>query len=534
MNPFLLLYSSKVLYNFIYYRMRITNKSIYIHNRDRRVYAKGNKFYYIHMNNYKLVPASKLASSNKSLSSVFRGGAQGDDSEAALQKAALQKAELERRLKEFKADKDNNKKLKLLAKHYGEAFDHLKLKLSELLNYIVGGIKFLNIYRDKIKRIIGSYKIEELSKAEANVILSTIKKILFSNIFENYFLDIISNISGSDDIEKVVKSLSISREGSSLTKKFEEIKTIIANIRKDKTQDADYKDYYFGNLSKNEEEGEEEGDEDGGDNEEKDEAIKSAFEQSGYTNDNSELTKNKDKLKDIFNKYFELRKTSYWWDKIKDTIKTEIQSAKTAEDNEHSVIIKEFLKALLKKTIDCEITDSKVIKDDDEDMFTRIADLENLKTKLEDTSTSPPKLTTNIDNIKQLIDLINSIDVQTPAQPPAQENSTVVTKTDMIILTNNMILLLKCQIYDLYTKYIDIIGTYDFNDKINEVVKKFEISLIDKKKTEAPPESQQLQQPLQQQLPQQLQQPLQQQLPQQLQPLPLPLPLPLPSTLAIP
>lgn len=501
--------------------MRITNKSIYIHNRDRRVYAKGNKFYYIHMNNYKLVPASKLASSNKSLSSVFRGGAEGDEGDSGEggeggegDAAKAAKDELDKRLKAFNEDKDNNKKLKLLAKHYGEAFDHLKFKLSEVLNYIVGGIKFLNIYRDKIKKIIGGYKIEELSTVEANVILSTIKKILFSNIFENYFLDIISNMSkADDDIEKIVKSLSISRDDSSLTKKIEEIKAIIANIRQYKTNDAAYKDYFLANLSKNEEEGGEEGE----DNEEKDEAIKKAFEQSSYKNDNSELTKNKDKLKDMFNKYFELRKTSNWWDKIKDTIKTEVQSAERAEDNEHSVIIKEFLKALLKKTIDCEIADSKIINDNQTDKAIDIADLESLKTALgEDSSPPAPKLTTEIENIKDLIELINIIADQNSPNP--QENSTAkkITKTDMITLTNNMILLLKCQIYDLYTKYIDIIGTYNFNDKIDKDVKKFEIALIDKKKAETPPqaEAEAQQQPL--------------------PPLPSP-PLPLPSsTLATP
>lgn len=504
--------------------MRITNKSIYIHNRDRRVYAKGNKFYYIHMNNYKLVPASKMVSSNKSLSSVFRGGAVGDedtDTEAedvteegdnGTGAAKVDEATHDKRLKEFKKNKDDNKKLKLLVKHYGKAYDHLKFKLSEILNYIVGGIKFLNIYRDKIIKIINGYKNEELSKTEASVILSTIKKILFTNIFENYFLDIISNITGSeDDIENVVKSLSISRDDSFLTKKIEEIKDIIKNIREYKTQDAEYKTYYVNKIvGDEEEEGDEEGEEDGGDNEEKDEAIKKAFEQSSYKNDNSELTKNKDKLKDMFNKYFELRKTSYWWDKIKDTIKTEVQSAQRAEDNEHSAIIKEFLKALLKKTIECEITDSNIITSGVEDeAIDTIADLENLKDldnlkdlkNLKDLEnlnaalgedSSPPAtiLTTNIFNIKDLIELINSIADQEPTYAQVPENSTAknITRTDMITLTNNMILLLKCQIYDLYTKYIYIISIYKFNDEIKKAVEKFVITFIDKKEAEAPPE----------------------------------------------
>jgi hypothetical protein len=450
--------------------MRITDKSIYIYKRDRRIYTKGNKFYYIYKNNYRLisskmlVPTGKLGSSKHK--AVFRGGVGEQDYNTFIQ------------------EKNDNLKLIALIKHYEEICDHIEMNLRDLLNYINNGIKFLNDNRDKILTIIDGYKNEELSRAEAMILISTIKKVLFTNIFENYFLEIIANANASgapDNITDIIEALSITSDNSSLTKKIIEIKETIEAFKSYKTIDTDYKDYFTNKRTEIEKKTYENTDDD-----------KDVYIASLNLSDNkapaivTEIDDNKKKLKKIFVKLFKLRETAYWWKIIEQTIDKELNVA----DDTYKSIIDNFLKEMLKISINKELLDNPIVnrsKQDDE--------LEQYKTYLQNLQ---EKLILNMEpNIKilntyegakkesyeKIIVLLNKSSTTLIDQEPS---TAVITKTDMKSLTNSMIILLKFQIYDLYKIYEGILDTCDL-DKIKAEIAEFNITFKDENSTTSQP-----------------------------------------------
>lgn len=476
--------------------MIITNKSIYIYNRDRRVYRKGNKFYYIYKNNYKLVPSKMIP--------IFRGG-EGDDVGNGVGNGVgndVGKAEAKAFYNKFMKDKDDNIKLKKLVKHYSEAFAHLKMRLSEIINYINNGIKFLNVNRDKIIKIIQGCKNEDLSRAEAMVMISTIKKILFSNIFSNYFLEIIANnesqLGDGGDIKVIIEALSITSDGSngsnsSLNKKKEEIIKTIEGFKDGKTPDSNYYEY-FSKMKQEIDDKNDDEEEDGEAKEAKEadkKVINDAFNALRVkkivdSELNNELEDSKKKFVELFQKeFFELRKTKYLWGKLKSTITKEFEAANQEDDiasSSYKIVIKDFLKDMLKNSITKERKDITTLGEEQNDYSEYLKKI--IEGLSDNTTTQDDSNDSNDSNdkghYKEIIDIIGISSSNTEATTVSDDNaSETITKTAMIKLTNNMIILLKLQIYELYNKYKDIIDVYKFEEDIKKYSTEFKLTFTE-------------------------------------------------------
>jgi hypothetical protein len=611
MNPFLLLYSSKVLYNFIYNRMKITNKTIYIHNRNRRVYTKGNKFYYIYKNNYKLVPskmmsvfrggttnhdkareaaksaraaaakatqvvteitsaieanktfitlsgktidqwkndndaittataydtASNTAINNNNVTTILADTATNaaDSADAADDNAANQAAadandvatnaskavvtatDLKKKLEEafakfkpylevhgsvvqkFITGKNENIKFKKITAYYAKVYEHVEIKLNTVLSFFIEGITLLNKSKEKLIAIIEVYESETISRHDAMMILSNIKKVLFLNIFKNYFLEIIANNdTPKENIKDIVEVLSISdEESNTLAKKIEEINEKISSYENN-TSHYQYKAYF---EKKKKEISEEKYTQDPSDEIAKEEAKlmslrknpEAYYKYKKLLVNDVESSKNRDKIKEVTGDFLNIRKTEYWWDKIKSTIIRECDSitkdvAKSQYyDKEYTKIIKQFLTDMFKNSIAKEIQDTPI---SDTNKTNKVA-LEAIKTELEKAELEKAEL--NIKELKLKIDIYTGngkktyndisteleklLELQTEQDTPQVQDEDIITKSELKQLTNSLIIILKLQIYDLHLQYINIIDTYEYKDKIQEDSDKFEAAI---------------------------------------------------------
>jgi hypothetical protein len=431
---------------------------------------------------------------------VFRGGAGEED------------------YNNFMKEKNDNLKLIALIKHYEEIYDHIEMKLNELLNYINNGIKFLNDNRDKIIIIIDGYKYEELSKAEAMILISTIKKVLFTNIFENYFLEIIANMNPSetpDNLTDIITALSITSDNISLTKKINEIKATIDAFKSYKTTDTAYKRYFSNKRVQIDKEPREKtqdedakaetiaalnkakADLDEAKAEAKAKAEAEAAKKKKVTNVlNSDVDgtiikdiatekdNNKENLKKIFVEIFKLQETAYWWKEVEQTIEKELDTDNAANGS-YKRIINIFLKEMLQISIGKEL--DLLIINDNEDNYKEY--LENLQKQLN----NEPKITPlstyeggKKESYGEIIAILNNSSAIALDQEPPTSTKADITKADMKRLTNSMISLLKFQIYYLYKKYKDILDTCDLG-KIKEEIDEFKITFKDEKPTTSQP-----------------------------------------------
>jgi hypothetical protein len=402
--------------------------------------------------------------------------------------------ELNRKYNTFIKEKNDNIKIKKLVGYYKEVCDHIGFKLKEILNYFNNYIEFLNKNKDKIKSIIDSYKSEELSKDEAAKIMSTIKNLLFSKTFQNYFLEIIALNGSKNELKDIILSLTIARESDEdsimLNKKVAELTQKTDDYSDAKTTNQQYMAKFQKKKDAINDEGDGEGE---GDDKEKPTDVKSALSIVDDTDTSSELQESKKRLKEVFLKFFDLRKTKYWWGEIKDTIKKEIEAIdtdKTLDDSQkasYRAIINIFLKEFLKTSVEAEIKVLEITKDTDKDLYKNY--LNELKNSLETKSDTVTAPTTSYDGIEK--DTYEDILNYFKTNDGEQDDTSVlprrtITKTDMIKLTSSLIILLKFQLYELYSAYTDVITKYNF-DSIIEDIYSFQIDFAPARAARAAP-----------------------------------------------
>ena len=344
--------------------MKHTIKKIYIKNKYRTLYQKGNNYYYRYENKYYKITnkqlkfiggVTKIAEAEADADAEAKAKAEADAKAKAEAEAAAAAKEEEKRImiRTFVDEKRLIKyKISLfeeIIKYYKRIFDN------DIIDSIKKSLKFLTKYNNRIDVLIDTYKHDdegELNSTQIRMLITNIKKFIFEKIFVNYFIDIISKYYNVSDMRFEIKELMHMLTFVEDDRKEELLYSQKINILLNRLTDysskfkTDYSsklnkfDYRYQSLKDNKNED--------GEEEEKDESEYDDMSHDKFLKIKQGILKEfKESLEDKETKLVEMQQTIYWWNKLGPTLESEFK----VKDKLYKESLKIFFYELIRETI---------------------------------------------------------------------------------------------------------------------------------------------------------------------------------------
>jgi len=317
--------------------MKHTIKKLYIKNKYRTLYQKGNNYYYRYENKYHKI-------TNKQLK--FIGGAEKAEEEE-------EKEKLNTEIRKFV---DHKRILKYKISLFEEIIEYYKKVFDkDIIDNIKKSLNFLTEYNNRIDVLIDTYKHDEeggLNSTQIRMLITNIKKFIFEKIFVNYFIDIISKYYNVSDMRFEIKELMHMLTFVEDDRKEELLYSQKINILLNRLTDysskfkTDYSsklnkfDYRYQSLKDNKNED--------GEEEEKDESEYDDMSHDKFLKIKQGILKEfKESLEDKETKLVEMQQTIYWWNKLGPTLESEFK----VKDKLYKESLKIFFYELIRETI---------------------------------------------------------------------------------------------------------------------------------------------------------------------------------------
>ena len=353
--------------------MKHTIKKIYIKNKYRTLYQKGNNYYYRYENKYYKITNKQLkfiggvgesgatdadgatdaAGADGATDAAGADGAAGATDAAGASGEAAKEEEKRIMIRTFVDEKRLIKyKISLfeeIIKYYKRIFDN------DIIDSIKKSLKFLTKYNNRIDVLIDTYKHDdegELNSTQIRMLITNMKKFIFEKIFVNYFIDIISKYYDVSDMKVEIENLMHMLTFVEDDRREELLYSQKINILLDRLSDysskfrTDYSSklnkfdetYQLLNENKNED----------GEEEEKDEGEYDDMSLADFLKVKQGILKMfKESLEVKETKFVEMQQTIYWWNKLGPTLESEFK----VKDKSYIKSLKIFFNELIRETI---------------------------------------------------------------------------------------------------------------------------------------------------------------------------------------
>jgi len=378
--------------------MKYTINKLFIKNKYRTLYQKGNNYYYRYENKYHKITNKQL----KFIGGVkIKKGGNGDEEEAEAKveaaEAKVEEAEAKVEAKaeakveadaEAEAEKD---KLQIEIRNFVDEKRLIKYKIllfdkiikyfkrifnNDIIDSIKNSLNFLTKYNNNIDVLIDKYNHNEdgeLNSTQIRMLITNIKKFIFEKIFVNYFIDIISKYYNENDMKLEIIELMHMLTFVEDDRKEEDLYKQKINILLDRLSDysSKFKTEYSSKLNKfdetyqllienKNEEGEEE---------EKDEGEYDDMSLTNFLKVKQGILKEfKDNLEGKETKLIEMQQTIYWWDKLGPVLQSEFKVKDALYINSLKIFFGELIRETIYKDLAIEELKNKRQPDDDDKM----------------------------------------------------------------------------------------------------------------------------------------------------------------------
>ena len=364
--------------------MKYTINKLFIKNKYRTLYQKGNNYYYRYENKYHKITNKQL----KFIGGVkIKKGGNGDEEEAEAKVEAKAEAKVEADA-EAEAEKD---KLQIEIRNFVDEKRLIKYKIllfdkiikyfkrifnNDIIDSIKNSLNFLTKYNNNIDVLIDKYNHNEdgeLNSTQIRMLITNIKKFIFEKIFVNYFIDIISKYYNENDMKLEIIELMHMLTFVEDDRKEEDLYKQKINILLDRLSDysSKFKTEYSSKLNKfdetyqllienKNEEGEEE---------EKDEGEYDDMSLTNFLKVKQGILKEfKDNLEGKETKLIEMQQTIYWWDKLGPVLQSEFKVKDALYIKSLKIFFGELIRETIYKDLAIEELKNKRQSDDDDKM----------------------------------------------------------------------------------------------------------------------------------------------------------------------
>ena len=364
--------------------MKYTINKLFIKNKYRTLYQKGNNYYYRYENKYHKITNKQL----KFIGGVkIKKGGNGDEEEAEAEVEAKAEAKVEADA-EAEAEKD---KLQIEIRNFVDEKRLIKYKIllfdkiikyfkrifnNDIIDSIKNSLNFLTKYNNNIDVLIDKYNHNEdgeLNSTQIRMLITNIKKFIFEKIFVNYFIDIISKYYNENDMKLEIIELMHMLTFVEDDRKEEDLYKQKINILLDRLSDysSKFKTEYSSKLNKfdetyqllienKNEEGEEE---------EKDEGEYDDMSLTNFLKVKQGILKEfKDNLEGKETKLIEMQQTIYWWDKLGPVLQSEFKVKDALYIKSLKIFFGELIRETIYKDLAIEELKNKRQSDDDDKM----------------------------------------------------------------------------------------------------------------------------------------------------------------------
>lgn len=368
--------------------MKYTINKLFIKNKYRTLYQKGNNYYYRYENKYHKITNKQL----KFIGGVkIKKGGNGDEEEAEAKVEAKAEAKVEADAEadaEAEAEKD---KLQIEIRNFVDEKRLIKYKIllfdkiikyfkrifnNDIIDSIKNSLNFLTKYNNNIDVLIDKYNHNEdgeLNSTQIRMLITNIKKFIFEKIFVNYFIDIISKYYNENDMKLEIIELMHMLTFVEDDRKEEDLYKQKINILLDRLSDysSKFKTEYSSKLNKfdetyqllienKNEEGEEE---------EKDEGEYDDMSLTNFLKVKQGILKEfKDNLEGKETKLIEMQQTIYWWDKLGPVLQSEFKVKDALYIKSLKIFFGELIRETIYKDLAIEELKNKRQSDDDDKM----------------------------------------------------------------------------------------------------------------------------------------------------------------------
>nr|QPI16678.1 MAG: hypothetical protein NIOZUU159_00172 [Virus NIOZ-UU159] len=378
--------------------MKYTINKLFIKNKYRTLYQKGNNYYYRYENKYHKITNKQL----KFIGGVKikKGGNSNEEAaeakvEAAEAKVEAVEAKVEAKVEadaeadaEAEAEKD---KLQIEIRNFVDEKRLIKYKIllfdkiikyfkrifnNDIIDSIKNSLNFLTKYNNNIDVLIDKYNHNEdgeLNSTQIRMLITNIKKFIFEKIFVNYFIDIISKYYNENDMKLEIIELMHMLTFVEDDRKEEDLYKQKINILLDRLSDysSKFKTEYSSKLNKfdetyqllienKNEEGEEE---------EKDEGEYDDMSLTNFLKVKQGILKEfKDNLEGKETKLIEMQQTIYWWDKLGPVLQSEFKVKDALYIKSLKIFFGELIRETIYKDLAIEELKNKRQSDDDDKM----------------------------------------------------------------------------------------------------------------------------------------------------------------------
>ena len=378
--------------------MKYTINKLFIKNKYRTLYQKGNNYYYRYENKYHKITNKQL----KFIGGVkIKKGGNGDEEEAEAKVEAAEakveavEAKVEAKVEadaeadaEAEAEKD---KLQIEIRNFVDEKRLIKYKIllfdkiikyfkrifnNDIIDSIKNSLNFLTKYNNNIDVLIDKYNHNEdgeLNSTQIRMLITNIKKFIFEKIFVNYFIDIISKYYNENDMKLEIIELMHMLTFVEDDRKEEDLYKQKINILLDRLSDysSKFKTEYSSKLNKfdetyqllienKNEEGEEE---------EKDEGEYDDMSLTNFLKVKQGILKEfKDNLEGKETKLIEMQQTIYWWDKLGPVLQSEFKVKDALYIKSLKIFFGELIRETIYKDLAIEELKNKRQSDDDDKM----------------------------------------------------------------------------------------------------------------------------------------------------------------------
>ena len=368
--------------------MKYTINKLFIKNKYRTLYQKGNNYYYRYENKYHKITNKQL----KFIGGVkIKKGGNGDEEakveaaeakvEAKVEADAEADAEAEAEKDKLQIEIRNFVDEKRLIKYKILLFDKIikyfkRIFNNDIIDSIKNSLNFLTKYNNNIDVLIDKYNHNEdgeLNSTQIRMLITYIKKFIFEKIFVNYFIDIISKYYNENDMKLEIIELMHMLTFVEDDRKEEDLYKQKINILLDRLSDysSKFKTEYSSKLNKfdetyqllienKNEEGEEE---------EKDEGEYDDMSLTNFLKVKQGILKEfKDNLEGKETKLIEMQQTIYWWDKLGPVLQSEFKVKDALYIKSLKIFFGELIRETIYKDLAIEELKNKRQSDDDDKM----------------------------------------------------------------------------------------------------------------------------------------------------------------------
>jgi len=353
--------------------MKHTIKKIYIKNKYRTLYQKGNNYYYRYENKYYKITNKQLkfiggvgessaagapgadgaTDADGAAGAPGADGATDADGASGASGEAAKEEEKRIMIRTFVDEKRLIKyKISLfeeIIKYYKRIFDN------DIIDSIKKSLKFLTKYNNRIDVLIDTYKHDdegELNSTQIRMLITNMKKFIFEKIFVNYFIDIISKYYDVSDMRVEIEELMHMLTFVEDDRREELLYSQKINILLDRLSDysSKFRTDYSSKLNKFDETYQllKENKNEDGEEEEKDKGEYDDMSLANFLKVKQGILKEfKESLEVKETKFVEMQQTIYWWNKLGPTLESEFK----VKNKSYIKSLEIFFNELIRETI---------------------------------------------------------------------------------------------------------------------------------------------------------------------------------------